>query len=249
VTAEPGRSPATARDYARARSLLAAARARNQRALSEPEAKAILHLCEIPTPAGGVAASGAEARALAAGLRPPLALKIVSPDILHKSDIGGVELNVAGDAEAEAAYERITRRVRERLPEARLDGVLVEEMASGGIEVVASVTRDPQLGPVLMVGLGGLWVELLRDVSFRLVPVDRADVVEMLGELQAAPVLSGARGGVAVDRDALVDALLALNDLSRELGEDVREVEINPLMVSSHGVSAIDAVILLQGET
>ena len=237
----------TTRDFASVRSRLLAARARGQRALSEPEAKAVLRLSGIPTPRGGVAMSAAEARALADRLTPPLALKIVSPDVLHKSDIGGVELNVGGGAEAEAAYGRLTRGVRGQLPGVRLEGILIEEMVSGGVDIIGSVTRDARLGPVLMVGLGGLWVEFLRDVSFRLVPVDRGDVVEMLDELKGGALLGGVRGGAPLDRDALTDALLALCELAQESGEELQEVEINPLIVSPHGVCAIDAVLLLRG--
>lgn len=243
------KSSGTTRDFTAARSYLLAGRARGRRALSEPEAKAVLRLSGIPTPRGDVATSAAEAKALAARLTPPLALKVVSPDVLHKSDIGGVELNVGGAADAETAYGRLTRRVQERAPGTRVDGILIEEMVSGGVEMVASVTHHAQLGPVLMVGLGGLWVELLRDVSFRLVPVERADVGEMLDELRGAALLSGARGRGGANRDALIEALLALGELAQELREELREVEINPLAVSPHGVCAMDAVILLQSAT
>lgn len=242
-------SPLTARDFTRVRSHFAAARARGQRALPEPEAKAVLRLCGIPAPRGGVAKSAAEAEALAARLTPPLALKIVSPDVPHKSDVGGVELHVGGKAEARNAYDRVRRRVQERLPGVRMEGILVEEMVTGSLEAVASVTRHPELGAVLMAGLGGLWVEALRDVSFRLVPVDRADVVEMLDELKGAAVLRGIRGGAGVDRDALVEALLALSEFSREFREELHEVEINPLAVLPDGVCAIDAMILLRSTT
>lgn len=238
-------SAVSTRDFASVRSSLAAARARGQRALAEPEAKAILRLSGIPTPRGGVATSAAEAGVLAARLTPPFALKIVSPDVLHKSDIGGVELHVSG-TDVEAAYDRLTSRVRARLPGERLEGILIEEMVSGGVDIIGSVTRDARLGPVLMVGLGGLWVEFLRDVSFRLVPVDRADVVEMLDDLKGGALLGGARGGAPLDKDALVDALLALSELAQESGEELQEAEINPLVVSPHGVCAIDAVFLLR---
>ena len=237
------KSSLTPRDFAAVRSLLSAARAGGGRALSEPEAKAVLRCSGIPTPPGGVAGSAAEAKALAARLTPPLALKIVSPELLHKSDIGGVELNVGGVAEVEAAYGRLTRRVREQRPGLRTDGVLVEEMVPGGVEMVASVTRHPQLGPVLMVGVGGLWVEFLRDVSFRLVPVNPWDAEEMLAELKGAALLGGVRGGAPADRDALVDALLRLAELAQEAGEELEEVEINPLAVLPDGVCAIDALI------
>ena len=228
--------------------MLAAARARGRRALTEPEAKAVLRLSGIPAPRGCVATSAAEAGVLAARLTPPLALKIVSPDVLHKSDIGGVELHVSV-ADAEAAWNRLADRVRAQLPGVRLEGILIEEMVSGGVEIIGSVTHDARLGPVLMVGLGGLWVELLRDVSFRLVPVDRGDVVEMLDELKGAALLGGVRGRAPVDREALVDALLALSELAQASGGELQEVEINPLAVSPHGVCAIDAVIRLRSAT
>jgi acyl-CoA synthetase (NDP forming) len=233
-------------DFAAVRSILSNARTGGRAALSEPEAKALLRLAGIPTPPGGVARNPAEAKALAARLGPPLALKIVSPEILHKSDVGGVELNVPA-TNVETAYGELMRRVSERLPRVKVDGILVEEMVAGGVEAVASVTRHPQLGPVLMVGMGGLWVELLSDVSFRLVPVDRWDAEEMLAELKGAALLGGVRGRAPADREALAGALLRLGELAQELGEELGEVEINPLAVLPRGVCAIDALIRAGG--
>jgi len=227
--------------------LLSAARATGQSRLSEPQAKALLRLGGIATPCGGVATSAAEAAALAARLTPPLALKIVAPDVLHKSDIGGIELNVGREAQAQA-YARIAERVRTNCPETRVDGILVEEMQSGGVEMVASVRRDAQLGWVLMVGLGGMWVEVLRDVSFRLVPLERSDILEMLNELRGSALLDAIRGRGAVDREALVEALRRLSDLAETYQQELLEIEINPLVVLPRGVCAVDAVISLRGD-
>ena len=208
----------------------------------------MLSLWGIPTPRGGVATSASAARALAARLRPPLALKVVARELLHKSDAGGVELGVVGD-DAERLYGQIIGRVLEKSPGLAVEGVLIEEMVSSPIEVVASVSHNPQLGLVLMAGMGGRWVEILRDVSFRLVPVDRDDVVEMVRDLRAAPLLAGARGSPAVNEEALFQALAGLSEFAQEFTEEIFEVEINPMAVSPDGVSAVDAVILLRSET
>lgn len=232
-------------DSAKIRDCLSAARARGRRALSEPEAKQVLALADIACPRCGLAGSAAEAEALARELTSPLVLKVVSPDISHKTDVGGLELGVRDAAEAREAFDRLVARVRERLPRARVDGVMVEEMVPGGVEVVAGATRHAQLGPVLMVGLGGLWVEVLGDVSFRLIPVEEGDVEEMLGELRAAALLEGARGR-ALDRKALTRALLALSALMQEFEREIDEVEINPLGVLPAGVRALDAAIILR---
>jgi acyl-CoA synthetase (NDP forming) len=232
-------------DSAKIRDCLSAARARGRRALSEPEAKQVLALADIACPRGGLAGSAAEAEALARELTSPLVLKVVSPDISHKTDVGGLELDVRDPAEAREAFDRLVTRVRERRPPARVDRVMVEEMVRGGVEVVASATRHAQLGPVLMVGLGGLWVEVLGDVSFRLIPVEEDDVEEMLAELRAAALLEGARGR-ALDRKALTGVLLALSALMQEFEREIDEVEINPLGVLPAGVRALDAAIILR---
>jgi succinyl-CoA synthetase beta subunit len=225
---------------------LTAARRRGVEVLSEPDAKALLALGGISVPAGGFAPSVADAVALASTLTAPLAVKVIAPGLLHKTDIGGVELGVR-PTDVAAACERIGTRVRNASPATVITGFLVEEMAPVSVEVVASVSRDARLGRIMMVGLGGVWVEALRDVVFRLVPVDRIDVDEMLDELRGAALLGGARGREPIDRGALTDALLALSALGERLDEDLAEIEINPLGLSPRGAVALDAVVRLSG--
>jgi len=222
-------------------SLVAAARGSGPRALSEPDAKSLLARGGIAVPRGGVARTLEEALAPTRRLTPPFAFKIVLSDLLHKSEADGVALNVSGPTQAADTYQRMAG-----LRGVEVDGVLVEEMVSGGVEMIASVTRHPQLGPVLMVGLGGLWFELLGDVTFRLVPSHRSDVEEMLDELRGSRLLGGLRGGARLDRSALVDALMALGQLALQFSDELQEIEINPLMVLPRGVCALDAVVLLR---
>jgi succinyl-CoA synthetase beta subunit len=231
--------------YVQIRERLGSARRRGVAVLSEPDAKAVLALGGITVPGGGFAETAADAVKVASRLTAPLVVKVVSPGLLHKTDLGGVELGVRGEAEVVRACERIASRVREASPAATVSGFLVEEMAPVAIEIVASVTRDPRLGRVMMVGLGGVWVEVLRDVAFRLVPADRMDVDEMLDELRGAALLGAARGRGPVDRDALVTTLLSLSALGERLDADVEEIEINPLALSSSGAVALDAVVSL----
>jgi len=188
----------------------------------------------------------AEAVPACAALRPPLALKVVSPDILHKSDAGGVKVGLGSAQEVEAAV-----RAMMKLPaieNARLDGFLLEEMAPAGQEIVIGGLRDAQFGPLVMVGLGGVFVEVLADVAFRICPITRQDAEEMLDELKGAALIRGARGRKPVSRAAIVDALLKVggeDGLLMTHGEDIAEADINPLIVSEHGAVAVDARFIL----
>ncbi|ALM83501.1 acetate--CoA ligase family protein [Bordetella sp. N] len=175
----------------------------------------------------------------------PVVLKIVSPDILHKSDIGGVRLNVIGDAEVSAAYDAIVDAVSRQRPDAAQDGVLVSPMAPRGVECIIGVHRDPIFGPIVMFGLGGIFVEVLKDVSFRLAPFGRAEALAMIAETKGYAILSGARGSAPADIDALADALVALSIFASQHRGELESVEVNPLVVLARGkgVIALDAVI------
>jgi acyl-CoA synthetase (NDP forming) len=180
-----------------------------------------------------------------AELRLPLALKVVSPDLLHKSDAGGVKVGLKDAAEVEEAV-----RAMMKLPaieNARIDGFLLEEMAPAGQEVVIGGLRDAQFGPLVMVGLGGVFVEVLADVSFRICPITRVDAMEMLDELKGAALLAGARGRKPVSREAIVDALVKVGGAGGLMmtHEDIAEADINPLIVSEHGAVAVDARFVL----
>ena len=173
----------------------------------------------------------------------PAAMKICSPDVLHKSDVGGVALGVVG-ADAGATYDRILGDVAARLPDARLDGVLVAPMRAGGVELVVGVNRDPVWGPMLVLGLGGIFVEVLRDVAIRPLPVTEADVREMLAGLRGAAVLTGTRGRAPVDLDRVATAVVALTRLAEALEPSVQSIEINPLRADADAVEALDALIV-----
>lgn len=173
----------------------------------------------------------------------PVALKIDSPDILHKSDVGGVRLNLRSGQDVRAAYETMMSRAREVMPQAHIRGVVVTSMAASGLELILGMNRDPQFGPILLFGLGGVTVELFRDVTMKILPITRDDAFAMLEEIQAAPLLNGYRGTRPVDKNALVEAILKLAHLA-ETYEDLLEIDLNPVFAYSEGVLVADARII-----
>ncbi|MGH7053181.1 MAG: acetate--CoA ligase family protein [Stellaceae bacterium] len=231
---------------AAARAILAAARAAGRSALEEPEAKRLLALWGIAVPAG-VRIGAAEPVAFRiADLAAPLALKLIAPGILHKSEVGGVALGLAGaEAVEEARRAMLSSPVRAGRP---IAGFLVEEMAPRGHELVVGGFCDPRFGPVVMLGLGGVFVEVLEDVAFRLCPLRPEDARAMLGELRGRAALDGARGGLVASAPAIHDALLRLggdDGLFPLLAGEIAEIDINPLIVSAKGAVAADARIVL----
>lgn len=213
--------------------------------LSEHESKELLKGWGIAVTADRlVPAAPLEAKA-AAGLAFPVALKVVSRDIPHKSEIGGVQLNIA-DAEALAlAVRDMLGRVSRRAPAARLDGLLVSEMIGDGIETIVGVVNDEVFGPVIALGVGGIFAEILRDITYRLAPFDLATARDMIGELRAAPIFAGARGKPAADAEALAQTLVAVSELAWQLRDRLAEMDINPLLVRprGQGVAAADALL------
>jgi acetyltransferase len=174
----------------------------------------------------------------------PLAMKVVSKDILHKSDAGGVKLNIRGEADLRGAYARILKSCREYAPEAVIRGVLVTPMARKGTEVIIGVIRDPIFGPVLMFGLGGIFVEILEDVAFRAIPLSRHDATSMVEQIKARKVLKGVRGEAAVDKGALVDLLLKVSSIV-EAYPELAELDLNPVMAYDDGYAIVDARIIV----
>lgn len=165
-------------------------------------------------------------------------MKVTSPDILHKTDIGGVKLNIMSASDVRDAFDLLMYRAYRYMPQADVWGALVQEMVPQGREVIIGVNRDPQFGPLLLLGLGGIYVEVLKDASFRIAPVARWEVEEMIGELRSAPLLRGIRGEKPSDLEAIVDCVLRVSQLAVDFPEIV-ELDINPLMVHEEGKGAV----------
>jgi acyl-CoA synthetase (NDP forming) len=213
----------------------------------EAEARQLLASSGVPVVPGEVATSADEAVAIARRVGLPAALKVCSAQITHKSDIGGVALGLNSETDVRAGYEKV-RAAGEAVCGARVDGVLVTAMRSGGAELLAGVTIDPTFGPVLAVGLGGIWVEILHDTSLRVLPVDQAEVKRMLGELRGLPLLQGARGAQPANLDAIAEAIARLGDAALSLNGALRALEVNPLWVDGDQVEALDVLIVTETE-
>jgi acyl-CoA synthetase (NDP forming) len=233
-----------ASDFQSIERLLSRAQREGHEALSEPETKSMLAKAGIRVPAEAVATSAAHAARLASRIGFPVVLKIVSRDLPHKSDVGGVALGLRSQDAVRLAYRAIVQRVRKASRHARIDGVLVQPYLSG-TEVILGATHDAQLGPVVVCGLGGTAVELLGDVAFRLVPIDERDAREMLAGIKSAPLLTGYRGRPAADIGGIVRALTSLSRLMHRFSHLIREIEINPMLVTPRGAIAIDAMAVL----
>lgn len=180
----------------------------------------------------------------------PLVMKVQSAAIPHKTEAGGVKLGLADSAAVAAAWNEISANARRHAPQAAIDGILMQEQVSGGIEVILGINNDPLFGPAIMFGLGGIFAEVMKDVSIRLAPITRTDAQAMIREIKAFPILDGARGRPRADIDALADALVRLSALAIDLREEVAELDINPLFVftTGQGVKAGDALIKLSKE-
>jgi acetyltransferase len=206
--------------------------------LGEVEARQVLSAYGIAVPESRIVESAEEAAEHAEAIGFPVVMKIISPDILHKSDIGGVRVNIRDRQEAIDAYELMMLRVHRYAPAAVLRGVFVQEMVAGGQEVIIGSTRDPQFGPLVMFGLGGIYVEVLRDVSFRVAPFGRRHARRMIQEIRSAPLLRGARGERPSDIDAIAQCLLVASQMVTDFPEIV-EMDINPLKVAEPGAGAV----------
>ncbi|MFY9940987.1 MAG: acetate--CoA ligase family protein [Desulfobacterales bacterium] len=227
--------------------LIAAARAEKRATLLESEAKALLALHEVPVPAEGVAHSAEEAVKLAGGFSGKAVLKIVSPDILHKSDAGGVRVNLEDPAAIACAYAEILENARRYNPQADIRGVLVSPMAREGLEVIIGTKRDDQFGPVIMFGLGGVLVEILKDVAFRVLPISHLSAEKMIAEIKSAPLLDGFRGFPACDKKALRKLLVKCSEII-EAYPDIQEMDLNPVISHEKGLSIVDARIILTAQ-
>jgi len=211
---------------------------------SERQALDFLATQGVPVVPGSVATTAQQAVEAARALGGAVVIKVASADIAHKSDIGGVALNLQGEAAVRAAFEQVIEAARRHHPSARLDGAIVAPMRPRGIELLVGFTRDPQWGPVLAVGLGGVWVEVLQDVALRPLPVDAAEAKRMLSGLRGAKLLQGQRGIPPADLDVLAGTIERISDAVLALGPDLSELDINPLWVCADQVEALDALFV-----
>jgi acetyl-CoA synthetase (ADP-forming) len=225
--------------------VFAQARKEGRSYLLEPEAKMVCMEYGIPVTRFKVALSQDEAGKFADQIGYPVVLKIVSPDVLHKSDVGGVVLDLKSAPDVENAYEKIIANVKKHKPDAKIVGVLVQEMAPSSTEIIVGATKDPQFGPALMFGLGGIFVEVLKDVTFRIAPITESDAREMITEVKAYPILKGYRGQPAADVDAIVEILMNTSRLVMD-HQEIKELDLNPIMVYEKGAKTVDARIIIE---
>ena len=212
--------------------------------LTEIESKQVLAAAGIPVVEAQLATTAEDAGKAAKKAGFPVVIKIVSPDITHKSDVGGVRAGLESKKAVIAAFGEMMDAVREVQPRARIDGVAVQHMAPAGTEVIIGMSKDPQFGPVLMFGLGGVLVEVLKDVAFRIVPLAPRDARQMVREIKGYPVLEGARGRDAVDIAALESLILKLSEFV-EANPQIEEIDLNPVFAHKDGVIAVDARIVI----
>jgi acetate---CoA ligase (ADP-forming) len=242
--AVPDASPAARDEVARALSL-------SGRMLTEIASKKLLAHYGVPMPPERLAHSAEEAAAAALAIGGKVALKVQSPDILHKTEAGAVALGVAGEAAVRDAYRTVLASARAAHPHAPVEGVLVQAMARKGVEMILGITRDPDFGPMLMVGLGGIHVEVLRDVAFAPVPLGTDEALALIGELRGAALLDGVRGAPPADRAALAGLMAALSRFAADHADAVAEIDLNPVIVhpAGEGLTVVDALIVKSQST
>ena len=214
-------------------------------AWSEMKSRQLLEEAGVPIVPGELVNSADDAAAAATRLGFPVVLKIQSEQITHKSDIGGVALRLNNEADVRTAFEKVYAAGK-AVQGAVIDGVLVAPMRSGGLELLVGITKDPTFGPVMAVGMGGVWVEIMQDTSLRVLPVDADEVKKAFNELKAAPLLKGARGSLPVDLDALAAAVTKLGDVAVSLGDSLGALEVNPLWVNGSQIEALDVLVITE---
>jgi acyl-CoA synthetase (NDP forming) len=213
--------------------------------LLETEAKAVCMEYGIPVTEFKLAKSESEATKFADEIGYPVVLKIVSPEIIHKSDVGGVIINLKDEKDVRNGYKQILRNVGKFKAKAKIVGVLVQEMAPSSTEVIVGATKDPQFGPAIMFGLGGIFVEILKDVTFRIAPITEDEAREMITEVKAYPLLKGYRNMPPADIDSIVKILLNTSSLVTQ-HEEIKELDLNPIMVYAKGAKTVDARIIIE---
>jgi acyl-CoA synthetase (NDP forming) len=217
---------------------------KEKRPLLENEAQQICDLHNIPTPKSSKAASAHDAILNAKEIGFPVVLKIISPQILHKSDVGGVVLNVKDEKELEVQYEKLLVEIGKREPSAKVLGVLIEKMMPPSTEVIVGGIRDSQFGPSIMFGIGGIFAEIYDDVAFRVAPIDKIDASNLVHEIKGYKILEGARGKPPADLNSLINVLISVSDLMME-HDAISQLDLNPVIVYSDGVCAVDVRIIL----
>src|SRR5690348_9566456 len=226
------------------RKVLDQVKADKRTSLTAPEGKQVCDAYGIAVPGEGVATSAAEAGKLAAGMGFPVVMKIVSPDILHKTEAGGVIVGLKSADEATKAYDTILANARKYKADAKIDGVQIQQMLSGGQEVIVGAVTDGSFGKLVAFGLGGVLVEVMKDITFRVAPVTQDEVLSMLDGIQAADMLKGVRGSQPVNRDALADLIVKVSQLVSDFPEIV-ELDLNPVFATPRGAVAADVRIVV----
>jgi len=221
------------------------ARKEKRSLLTEVEAKELLRGAGISAVDTRLATSKEEAVSISQELGFPVVLKIASADVVHKSDAGGVKLGLETPEQVGGAYDDILGAIKKEYPGAKIQGVSVQKMARPGVEVIIGMSKDAQFGPVLMFGLGGILVEILKDVSFRIVPLVKRDAAEMIREIKGYPLLEGYRGQEPVDVSNLEELLLQVSDFV-EKTPDIKELDLNPVFAYKDGAVAVDARVVLE---
>ncbi len=230
--------------------IIAAARADGRSSLTEIEAKKVFEAYGLPTTKIGLAKSEDEAVKLCEQIGYPIVMKIVSPDILHKSDAGGVKVNIKSEADARDAYNTILKNSKAYKADADIHGVAVQEMAPWGTEVILGSVNDPAFGPTVMFGLGGIFVEVLKDVTFRVTPVSQAEAEQMIGEIKSAAILAGVRGEAPRDRKTMAETVVKYSNMIYELADEIAESDANPILLYSEGegLRVADARVILKSK-
>ena len=217
---------------------------KEKRPLLETEAKELLRGYKISVPDFKLIKSEEEIAGLAKEINFPIVMKIVSPDIIHKTDAGGVKLNIKDEKEAESAYQEIIFKAKKYNKEARIEGVIVYPMVPQRTEIIIGMMKDPHFGPVAMFGLGGIFVEVLKDVSFRIIPLEERDAREMITEIKGYEILKGARGESPRDIKAIEEVLMKVSKLTME-NPKINEIDLNPIFVFEKGLQVVDARMIL----
>jgi len=225
--------------------IIAQAQKEGRKALLETEAKTICTEYAIPVTKFKLAKTADEAAGFAEQLGYPVVLKIVSPDIIHKSDAGGVMVNLKSKAEVQNAYEKILANAKKYKATAKISGILIQEMVPQSTEVIVGAVKDPQFGQTLMFGLGGVFVEILKDVAFRIAPITREDAEEMITGIKAYPLLKGYRNTPPTDIEAIISILLNTSRLVME-NPQIKELDLNPVLTYEKGAKTVDARIILK---